>query len=353
MRKIKTTPMCLLPTVAIVAALYLPGCDDKPTEPRLAKDYPVYFCQPDIDPMLFVYHPVTRQIDSIDIPWKPKEGVTVSADGKRLYLAQRKSVVVVDTDSLSLIAELPYEPDDPIGVSPDGRMIAIADGGLHVLDAADYTVVFQDTTPVIHCVFSADGGKLYCAGKGSNFVYKVDLCDSTYPVSRKEFADGMMIHVVPSIDESKWFLYLQFSTFGFVFEVYDVFTDSVIFTDVLVPGYGHIAITPDGKYAFYTNACRDGTLFPQILGFTVFDIEANEINRVVSDIGFFTDSNWIGPPYWLAVTPDSRWLAMTGGCKIAQTVLYLYDIRREQLAHREAWGGSGHFFTNLTVQSKK
>ncbi|MEW5994237.1 MAG: hypothetical protein AB1744_07565 [Candidatus Zixiibacteriota bacterium] len=351
----KSKPMRWLAVMALAGlCILLAACNgDKGNEPKPVKDYVVYIGDPGVTPQVFIYHPLTRQVDSSDIPWRPYEGVTVSANGKRLYLAQRTSLVVVDTDSLGLIAELPYKPDDPVAVSPDNQLVAIADSGLHILNAEDNSVVFQDTTPVIHCVFSADSKTLYCAGKGGNFVYKVNLSDSTYPVSRKEFADGMITYVVPSPDESKWFLYWRLGTWTSAFEAYDVLKDSVIFREILVPGYGQIAITPNGKYVFYTNACRDGTYFPQVLGFTVFDVDANKVDRLVSDNDFFTGTNWIGPPLSMVVTPDGCWLVMLGGCTIAQGVLYLYDIQKRELVHREFDEGGWNVFTNLSVQNAK
>jgi len=353
MKNVSTKSASLLLVAAIGLSLFLDGCEcDKPVEPKPLTDYPVYFCDPEGTPELFVYHPLTQQVDSIEIPWRPREGITVSADGKRLYLAQRACLVVVDTDSLNLIAELPYRPDDPVGVSPDNQLVAMANNGLHILNAEDHSVVFQDTTPVIHCVFSADSKTLYCAGKGSNFVYKVDLSDATYPVSRKEFGDGMITYIVPSPDECKWFLYWSLGTWTSAFEVYDVLNDSIIFREGLTPGYGQIAISPDGKYAFYTNPGRSATDPPAPPAFTVFDIESNAIDTVVSDIDFFSDSTWVAHPNWLAVTPDSRWLAILGG-SLALRVLYLYDIQKGQLVHREDWGGSGHVFSNVSVQNAK
>ena len=357
MRYASTKAVILIAAGTLGLWLYFVGCDDNgPVEPKPLTDYPVYFCAPDFSPELFVYHPVTRQVDSIDIPWEPKEGITVSADGKRLYLAQRNSVVVVDTDSLSLIKELPYEPDRPVAVSPDNQLLAITGDDLFILRTSDYQVIFSDTDRTANGRFSSDSKSFYCAAGWSpdsrGVVYKVDLTDSLFPVTRQPFADGGVVHVIPSMDESKWFLYLTVQTWISAFVVYDVFKDSIIFREVLTPGYGHIAISPDGKHAFYTNPGRSSTdpLAPP--AFTVFDIVSNAIDTVVSDIDFFSDSTWVAHPNWLAVTPDSRWLAILGG-SLALRVLYLYDIQKGQLVHREDWGGSGHVFSNISVQNAK
>ena len=355
MQNVKITTFCLLLAAAIGLSLCIAGCD-KPVEPKPLTDYPVYFCDPEGTPELFTYHPLTQQVDSIEIPWRPREGITVSADGKHLYLALRTSVVVVETDSLSVIAELQYEPDRPVAVSPDNQLVAITGDDLYILRTCDYAVVFSDTDRTENGYFSSDSRSFYCAAGWSSdsrgVVYKVDLTDSLFPVTRRPFAEGGVVHVIPSMDESKWFLYLTVQTWISVFEVYDVFKDSIIFREGLTPGYGHIAISPDGKYAVYTNPGRSATDPPAPPAFTVFDIESNAIDTVVSDIDFFSDSTWVAHPNWLAITPDSQWLAILGG-SLALRVLYLYDIQKGQLVHREDWGGSGHTFTNLSVQNAR
>ena len=335
--------------------LCLLACNgDKPSEPGppppTPKDYSVYFCAPArTPPQLFAYHPLTRQTDSVDIHWRPKVGLTISADGKRLYLAQRNSIVVVDADSFDVITELPYKGH--VAVSPDNRLVAITGLDIRILSTLDYSTIFYDTSSTSRSQFSHNSKRLYCVGAPG--VIKIDLSDTLYQITRKTITTGSVRKVVPSLDESKWFLYLQFNTFTHAFEVYDVLEDSIIFREFLSPGYGQIAITPNGKYVFYTNACRDGTYFPQVLGFTVFDVDANRVDHVVSDNDFFTGSNWIGPPLSMAVTPDSRWLVMLGGCSIAQGVLYLYDIQRGQLVHREFDEGGWNIFTGLTVQNAR
>ena len=359
---IKKTPVIFWIYVGImVIAVCLSGCDcDKPTEPKPEelKDYSVYFCAPGYSPELFIFHPTTRVIDSIEIPWEPTEGVTVSADGERLYLAQRSSVVVVDTDSFSLITELPFVPRLWPAVSPNNEYLAIPGDDLNILRTSDYSVLFSDTDITEFGKFSSDSRDFYCAAGwssvSSGLVYKVDLSDGSFPVERHPFDDGGVVHVVPSIDDTKWFLYLRLpSMWTWAFEVYDVALDSVTFRDVLVPGVGDVAITPDGHTAFYTNPGRSSTDPIAPPGFTIFDVDANMIDTVVEDIEFFTGSTWMASPNQIVVTPDGRWLVILGG-SLGLGVLYLYDIEKRELVFREDFGGaSGHAFTNLSVQLQK
>jgi hypothetical protein len=351
----RLTARRLLGTVAIAAliavACLAPACDDDgPTQPKPATDYPFYFLDPEGTPQLFKLYPIAQRIDSAVIPFNAREGITVSADGRRLYLADRNQISVINAEDYSLITQLPYQPDDPVGVSPDNQLIAIANGGLHLLRSQDYSPVFGDTVPVIHCEFSADSKTLYCAQKGTQNVYRVDLSSQPYQVSSIRVTDGLVYYVIPTADESKLLLYNQFGTFQFAFQVYNLIEDSIVFTYFMSPGYGQIAVTPDDKYAFFTSPGRSGTdpPGPPILG--VFDIQANTIDTVIEDLSFFSDSTWAAWPNKLAVTPEDRFLGILGG-SLGLRVIYLYDIKKRSLVFREAWGGSNHVFNNISAQS--
>jgi len=325
------------------------GCDDdKPNGPVEPKDYPVYFCDPtDTPPQLFTFYPIARRVDSTDINWQPKT-IQLSADGRILYFNNRDgSHLAVNADDLSLIAEL---PGPVFGVSPDNQLIAISQNGVKILRTSDYSVFFEDSTlPVQSSVFSFDGESFYCNTYTS--VYKVDLTDSSYPITKIDITtEGGIVHVIPSVDETKLFLNISIHTSIWAFEVYDVLLDSITFRDYLIPGHGRMTISPDGKYVFYTNPGSPITDSPPLMGFKIFDIESNQIDKVVENDSFFTGPNWIAPPGLPVVTPGSRWLVMLGGI-FNLGVLYLYDIQTGELVHRDDWGGYSHLFTpSLAVQ---
>ncbi|MBD3258836.1 hypothetical protein GF377_10410 [candidate division GN15 bacterium] len=352
----------LLVVVLTMSVGLLSGCNDKSVDPPddpdtldpVVKDYPVYFCQPDLDERIYVFHPTSREIDSTDIPWRPVRGITVSADGKRLYLAQWASVIVVDTDSLGFIAELPYAPKTPVAVSPDNQLVAITGNDLHILRTSDYSLIFSDTDRTVYGRFSADSRRFYCAAGWSpdkaGFVYKVDLSDSLLPVTRKAFQNRGVTQVIPSPDESRWFMYQSLpGNWAFAFEVYDVASDSIIFHDALVPGAGHMTMSPNGRYVFYTNPGLSAVDPLPVVQFTVYDVEANELSQVITDKSFFVDSVSYKPPNTLTVTPDSRWLVALGG-SMALSVLYVYDIEGGEFVYREAYHYPAHWLIGPTVQ---
>jgi len=123
---------------------------------------------------------------------------------------------------------------------------------------------------------------------------------------------------------------VQYATSTSGFEVYDVATDSIIFRDILIPGAGDIALTSDGKYVFYTNPGVHGGEPPSPGTFTIFDVTRNQIHDSVSAFDYVPHNWCFCPPCRLAVTPDNRWLVVSGGIGMGQYVLYLYDIRNEE-----------------------
>jgi len=183
--------------------------------------------------------------------------MTASSDGTILYVvAKNDTIMVFDLDTKTIITELPYEAKGGVAVSPNGQLVAILGDDLYILNTSDYSVVFHDTNRVSSGIFSSDSRSFYCAadetGTGSYYAYKVDL-DDDFLVTRKGFAGGNTIGVIPSYDEERWFVYLYGAGFRSFFKVYDVETDSIIFSEFITPGAGYMALTPDGKYLFYTN----------------------------------------------------------------------------------------------------
>lgn len=359
MGTIRTTAVSWLGVGIMVIAVCLAGCDcDKPTEPKPEelKDYSVYFWDAASTNKLFVYHPTTQQLDSSDLAYEPTKGLTVSADGERLYLAQVNSVVILDTDSFHFVDELTLVPKWPVAVSPDNRYMAIMGDDLNILRTSNYAVVFSDTDMTENGWFSSDSKRFYCAGGWSpdmrGYVYTVDLSDNSFPVLRRPFAHGGVVHVVPTIDESKWLLYMNLpGLYTSAFEVYDVSLDSIVFSEVLVPGAGEIAITPDGRYAIYGNP---GTIMmgpPPPSEFTIFDIQANTIESRVQTI-HVVDS--LTPEFFpvgsMAVTPDGKWLVILNA--LAPHRLLLYDIERRAFEDY-IFTGNNKFFMNLTVQNAR
>jgi len=312
MKNVSTKSASLLLVAAIGLCLYFAGCGGKkPVEPEEPKDYVVYFRDGSVNGSYYSYHPATGQLDTFMIPAHALWQLEISADGKRLYAHGEQSIGVVDIQTLELLEELPYV--GMIAFSPDNQLVAIQGDSLHILSTADYSVFFEDTISVWGGCFSCDSKKLYCCGRSDSepVVYIVDL-GAGPSITSKPFSDAsLMVKVMPSHDESKWFLFRRsgYPNITF-FDVYDVQADSIIFRDWLIPTSSSMALTPDGRYVFYTVPDTPSDGDPEAPSFfTVFDVEKNRIRMLISTVGFIDGFNPIYMPVGgLAMTPDGQWL---------------------------------------------
>jgi len=337
--------------LALLLGLVITGCDsDKPTEPGPVADYPVYFWDAASNHKLFVYHPTTKEIDSLDFPYAPVNGMTASADGKLLYLSVSNAVEVVETDSFTLVTTLPYHSRDAVAVSPDDSLLAIMGDSLRILRTSDYSVAFLDTSRVWEGVFSDDCKTLYCAAQSGSYIYTVRFLAADTVVSRKRLAGAGFLQAVPTLDESVMLLYLNSGNFDYWFWAYDPIGDTAVFEEFLYPGGGRIARTHDGTKAFYTNPGR--MIGPMgSSSFKVFDLLTNTVDHVVETNNFINDSTpvFVEPGY-MAITPDDRWLVALNS--VAPHQIVTYDIVNDRMVD---WHVLGHdkWFTNITVQSKR
>lgn len=322
MRLSKGLTACGFVGVVALAWLWAYGCDERATQPwpppDKPKDYVVYMGDGGTDPEYFGYHVASGRIDTLTLPTYYWGGVFVSADGTRLFSVEHTQVAVFDLATYELVAELPYSAGRGIYFSVDGRHMVLSGSmgnGLYLLDAEEYTLLFHDSTAVLHggC-FSLDGDRFYAASDDTlALVYLLDL-ENNYTATYCTLpGDNYLLHMLPSPDESKWLLYRRLSYYLDRFEVYDVRTDAVIFRDHLYPGYGEMVVTADGQFVFYTQPGppqRDMNGPPY---FTVFDVRHNRIDRLVSVTGMI---DGIHPEYLplgeLAITPDGRWLVAGG-----------------------------------------
>jgi len=343
--RIRFVAIVVVALAVIGALLYVPGCDDdNPTGPVPVKDYPVYFTDIN-DTTSFIYTPSTGKIDSFHLPFAVR-GMKSTADGRQLYITTLDSTMVLDLATGELST---YISDGPRATyfSPDGKLMAVGENGLTILRVADQSVVYVDTSTVYGGIFSADSKSFYGLTRpnGDGIVYRVSL-DSGFAVTRKAFV-GSVEEIIPSADESKWFLYKWVTLYDWQFEVYDVLADSIIFTKTFCPGYGWMALTPDNRYLFYT---QPGPQFSGVdpcerpCTITVFDIDNNVIlsEIKVSSFYFFEgDSIPIDLPIGeVYVTPDSDWLVGLTCCHLGPFIAL--DINNLEVVRHENVGTFRH-----------
>ncbi len=327
--------------MAFVAVFFLITCDgDKPTGTVETKEYIFYFNDGGYFDRYYRYFSESQNVDSISIPYDSRRGMAVSPDGKRLYLANTFNCAVVNTGSLQLISQVNIESSGGVAVSPNNKNLALFGDDLRILNTSDYSIKFQDTTNTpFGGLFSRNSRNLYCAaGLG---VIKVDLANSPFSVTTKAFAN-LVSKLVISEDETKWFLYQKLpQLYTFAFRVYDVLSDSIIFQEILTPGAGDIAMSPDGKFVFYTNP---GTLQfgpPPAGHITVFDIEKNEICTRINTPSLVFDSLFI---QHIAISPDGRKLVGEAG---AFGEFVVVDLRKMAVTEIYYFGNDSINFVNL------
>ncbi len=329
--------MCLV-------VLFVGSCSDKPSQPPEPEPEPQnYAFVAFSDRMkMYTYHPESRELDSTDVPYRSPYGVTVSPDGKRLYIVHvwnfATVVGVLDAETLELLAQLPYFTREPVAVSPDNKMIAIVGQDLHILSTSDYSEIYSDTNSAAGGVFSADSRSFYCASGGK--ACKIDLSGPEISKTIWDFAGGLVAHVVPTPDGSILFAYNHGPNAAL--SVYDLERDSVLFVDRLLPGGGMVRLSPDGRYAFYNDP---GGIIGGTIGFQMkaFDIESCEVVLEITTNTTFDDSL---PLYylateWMEVSPDSRWLALLE--TQARMQMLLFDIENMELvdyAEFSSWLGN-------------
>lgn len=343
MRNVKFKSTVVLFFVAAGLCLNLIDCGLKSTQPapEPEEDYIFYFNDASYFDKYYRYHSATHQVDSLIIPYESRKGFAVAADGSRLYLPDGNMTVVVSTDSFEVITEINYAGG--VSVSPDGRFLAIPGYDISIIDTEDYSVVFHDTNDAASGAFSQNSQAFYCGN--SPYVFKIDLSTPDYQITRTQlpYLDHSLRQVVPSVDESKWFLYRQdtINQVSYYFEVYNVALDSIIFTDTLVPGLGEIVVSPDGKYVFYTNP---GEMYTSPSGpFTVFDVEKNKIHKTIEAHTPLHDGLPVGN---LAITPDGRKLVAMGKRGTGEFVIIdvasmeqteHYYLGQEDVNHVDLW----------------
>lgn len=294
-------------------------------------DYPVYFCDAAAEGELFVYHPITKQLESLIIPWQPQYGITAAADGRRLYLAAERSIIVLDTGTYSVIADLPYKPTGPVAVSPDNRLVAVMSDSLLVLRSDTYDVVFSYPTPVRQGAFSEDSHTLSCAPADSSGTVLVVQFDRESPVVEQiEIEGGRPGTAIPVMNGQRILVYLEEEPMLSRLAVIDRLAGDEIYSERIFPGEGDIVSTAGWDRAIYTNS-GDPYRIEGSSSFKIFDIAANRpVDEIITRRQNVSSEFRPCPVGPVQITPDRRWLIALSRSEPQQ--LFLYDLQKEQFA---------------------
>ncbi|MFH1372781.1 MAG: hypothetical protein ABII79_03190 [bacterium] len=330
--KVKRAPAFLAAVLAGLV-LYLSACNgDKPTGPPQPKDYVVYFDDSGNPGWIYAYHVGSDLLDSFQVAVGSLRGLTVSADGKKLYLALQDSCFMLEIGNPQNLTKLPYDAGGGIAVSPDNRLVAIQGNDLYVLSTSDYSVVFHDTDQTYWGTFSYDSRTFY-GSRYRDYVYRVEVKGSKPPV-RRQFTDFVFTWVRPSPNEHYWYIYAGWGLCHMAVQLFDVGADSVVFSYHFEPGNGQLELTPDGQRLFFTYP--DMTIsycWPPSTSLSVL----NTGSRAVEHVNIIVDSLYGTQPSLLylshiEITPDGRFLV---GIDRDIAMLVLVDVETLQvIRHR-------------------
>jgi len=309
----RTAAICV---TVIVLGLALSCCDDdNPVKPPPndsdTVDYVAYFADASHPYTYFAYHTATETVDSFILPFKSDSGFAISPDGTMMYLNTGHSLATVGLDSFTIIEEYPIEARGrQLSISPDGSYLSILEKELTILRMADLSVVYHDDGYSFNGIFSADSKAFYCStfdSTGWIFAHKIILSDPIY-ADTIYLPDGAVWRVLPNSDETKWFVFIWIWNDIFLFDAYDLVMDSIIYRKSFAPGHGDMELTPDGRNVIFSQPGRLNSDVPAPDYFTIFDVDANDIDRQVSTKGICEQSPYGFSTGELCITPDGRHL---------------------------------------------
>ena len=233
------------------------------------------------------------------------EGVAVTPDGTRLYVANDGGAVwVIDTSNNSTVAKVTVG-GDPYGVAitPDGtRVYVTEDNGAAVsaIDTSSNTVIARIVMPAVPSgvAIAPDGRHAYVASDGANLTPAVSVIDTSsntvvatvglagLPWGIAVTPDGRRVYVANSVP--------TVSGGSAHVSVIDTSSNAVIANVPVGAGISWgLAITPDGTRAYVAT----GVLIGSGANNGVVSVIDTSSNTVVATVG-------VADPLGLAVTPD-------------------------------------------------
>lgn len=304
--------------ISVSALLIAVSCEDSPTDPGSSSEYVVYFNAGTMGKYYPRWHPSTGLVDSVVFPAGSGSAMAISPGGSPIFLGNFTYLAVVSADSLELITRLPYNTNyQGIAISSDRRYVAVAgDSGLYILSGANYAELYHYPGTFFYATFSRDGSTIYCISDDSaNGVCRTSITSRGFQSEILPKPDsGFLYRLIVSPDQATWYLMLKLGTYTSRLVVYDVEADSIKYSEDLVPGSGDLAMSPNGRYVFFSNP---GTILnppPQNTRLSVFDVRENQVIKTFA-LEDYVDEDpphaiVIGP---LAVTPDGEYLVCLSG----------------------------------------
>lgn len=280
-----------------------------------------------------------------EVTYKTPFNLTLSRDGKRLFVAceASDSLIVIDTASRKIIKEITVQ-NLPHGVclTPDEKQILVSNRGtdtVSIIDAASYTVLKHIAVgDEPHGMQTGTEGRmLYIANAGSNDISVVDLKEGrevkrlsagrgAWDLCRSP--DGKSVWVTSNLSHFVKFRTPSISEVTVVDTERSVVTDRVMIPEAnLVQG---IDFAPNGEYALVTlirtknlmpiTRVMQGWMITNGIGILWKDGRVDQLLLDETD-RYFAD------PTDIAITPDGKYAYVTGGGIDAVAVIDIQKMK--------------------------
>jgi hypothetical protein len=329
--------LCAVLVGLLTLGILVSGCGDdgSPTDSSVGPptDWPVYLMVNWGEATILRHWPVANTVDTIAVPVPITAAPGISPDGSRLYLPSDSQLVVVSADDPQTVLQTVNTSCYGLGpvVSPDGAYIVSEDGrpqigwppmphnllflnpSLNIVYTADDVSYFGDVS------FSADGSRLYhVSGELPNDIDVYDLSATPAQVNSLPIDTGTPYHVEAIPGTSRLFLNLRVNAQMFVMAVYDIATDSIIFTDDRHLDLPFDAVSKhDGSHVYYS-------ISPSTV--VEYDVTNNTISREISTESAFG----VIPTSFVArsveITPDDRLLLLQSDSQDIDAGVLTFDL---------------------------
>ncbi|MCH7879060.1 MAG: hypothetical protein IH914_07090 [candidate division Zixibacteria bacterium] len=332
----------------ILALMFIaPGCDRATDPVVIDKGFNFLLHNRCCVRNFFVFNTKERTItDSFMLPevGLPPE---LSADGRLIYVPA-ESLLVYNLATKALEFSLPYRFAIDVSSSSDNVHLAVLDrdSGLYVLTVPTYDVKFRNTVPGIGARFSSDGSELYYWDYTVLWRYAISDTIGLIDSFVRPLGINGQIRGDPSREKLYSYALDPYGPINVVqFEVYDMKTWTRTFVFPVSAGQGGLALSPDGRFAFFTNS--GGLIGPT--GDQKIRVYSSEDDSIIAEIETLLQIPGTpqGTPGLMRVSPDSRWLVAASAP--AGGNVTLIDLESMQLDTIINLGNRNHSVLWITV----
>lgn len=271
-------------------------------------------------PWIFEVDLLTNNVDSFRLSDEPIHRMVSSGKSRRLYVPFADSVALIELGESSGSSLWRGYPSGGISLSRNEKYLAVFGPEFAIIDLSDGSTVFNDVDGIWSGAFSSDEEYFYAIVPPPNIlsrvIQRIDLKQKT-ATKIGELPEECFAQIIASKQPGRFYLHYPYGKFTYKFVHFDALLDTVLFSAILRPGYGRMAVSEDEDYLFLTNP---GTFvgdpeYPEPVPFIeVYDCQGHQFFELISTQGMYGDdwdatSDYIGE---IEVTGDGRYVVGLG-----------------------------------------